>query len=566
MSNIYLPKSTISESRANFIWISLLLGFIVLFFAGFTRVFLLQEDLNEYFSRQHYDSSEIKAHRGSIWGKGGAALAMNADTYHITLSPKQLRQAKTSKEQYQRYAQVLAQALEMTPEEVLKQMHSERRFLYLQKNVPASVAEHIKWSKITGVGAEYISKRFYPDGENFAHIVGYTDWRGIGRSGIEFVKHGKLDATDGEVRHINAGQKGAISELSHQPAVAGKNVYLTLDRGLQYQTHTALAAATQKHKAASASAMVMDITNGDILALANYPSFNPNFIRTVEDNQINHALADQVEPGSTVKPFVIALALEDQLTEATEVLETKKALQVGKLRVHDKHVRENLDVRGVIRKSSNVGAVLLAQRIGGERLESFYRQLGFGGDKVLQFPGEGKGLLRQHKGWRSVDLATHAYGYGFSLTLPQLLQAYSIFATDGVLVTPRLWQREAVVAKKHVLSPAVARSVRSMMEEVVSAKGTAAAAAIPGYRVAGKTGTVGKWTNGEFDLSRRRVFFAGMAPASKPRYVVVVMVDEPTKNGDSGGAVAAPLFQKIMQSALLFGGIRPDAIRAKKVI
>lgn len=558
MSRYYLPKERIAPLRARWVSCAILMGFLAVVFAGFARLQWLQETLEERFWRMHYASSVVPAHRGSIYGRDGP-LAMSSDIYHITMAPRVLRRENSSAAQYRRQSEDLAQALDMSPATVLEKMQSDRGFLYLKKNVPAGAAEYVKSLDIPGIDAEYISKRFYPDGMNFAHVIGYTDWQGIGRAGIEHVHHKRLDAADGEIRYLRAGSRGVVSELQHQPATPGNNVHLTLERGMQYLTFSALAAAVHKHQAASASAIVMDVTDGSILALANYPSFNPNFIRAEDKhNQLNHALADQVEPGSTVKPFVAALALELQLTRPDEVFATKQAIRIADLRVFDQHVREDLDVRGIIRKSSNVGVVQLARRIGAPKLEMFYRQLGFGQGKLLHFREEAKGVLRPNIDWRETDFATHAYGYGFSLTLPQLLQAYSVFAADGVLVPPRLWRDAPAAARRRVLSEGTAREVRSMLEAVVSDEGTARRAAIAGYRVAGKTGTTGKWTDGRFDLSRRRVFFVGMAPASRPRYVIAVMVDEPKRQGDSGGAVAAPLFRQIMQKALLFGGVPPD--------
>lgn len=566
MSRVYLPKPTIDKHRAVWVVALLLAVFLLMLSAGYVRLQALEARLDERFFRMHYPSSTLRGHRGSIFGRDGATqqaavLAMNSDTYHITLEPQRLRAHTTSPQQTERQARALADVLQMTAEEVLRLMRSERTFLYLKKNAPAWAAEHIAYLAIPGVNREYHSKRFYPDGETFAHIIGYTDWRGVGRLGIESAAHKKLDAVDGELRYVKATD--AAPQLQQRAAVPGDNVYLTLDRRLQYAAYRALAAAVQRHGAQSAALMLMDVHSGDILALANYPSFNPNHIRR-EDmaRQINHALADQVEPASTVKPFVVALALEHGITTPQEIFPTKKALRRGKLRVFDKHIREDLDTGGIVRKSSNVGAVLLAERIGKQDLEQFYRALGFSAGKVLGLRAEAHGILRDSRHWRKTDFTTHSYGYGFSLTLPQLLRAYSVFATDGFLVTPRLWRDADTAPPKRVLSAQTARTVRAMMEGVVSPDGTARRAAVPGYRIAGKTGTAGKWIDGEFDLSKRRVFFVGMAPASAPRYLAVVMVDEPTQQGDSGGAVAAPVFSQLMQEVLLFGGVRPDALAA----
>ena len=560
MSSVYLPKNNISPKRIY--WVKGLMFFALLMVlgVGYVRLTVEHERLSTYLVRVHSGGSELTAHRGNIYVRDDGepvVTAMNADIYHIILQPRVFREV-VSADDYREPAQQLAQVLEMEEVAIQKAMHSSRGFLYLKKSVPVQVERQVAALAIPGVKSEYKSKRFYPDSMMFAHIIGYTDSQGVGHLGVEHFAEDNLNGADGERRY-----EGATGWQS-KPAVPGSNVSLTLDRRLQYAAFTALAAAVHRHQAASAAAIMVDVRTGAILALANYPSFNPHFIRQEDiPNQVNHALADIVEPASTVKPFVVAAALERNLTQPEEIFATKKPLKMGRLRVFDKHVRDDLTVNGIIQKSSNVGAVLLAQRLGPAALEDTYRRLGLGGESVLNFPVEAAGRLYSHKRWRREDFATHAYGYGFSVTLPQLLRAYSVFATDGRLLTPHLWQGgapESALGAK-VFSPSTARTVRNMLELVVSRKGTASAAIVPGYRVAGKTGTAGKWTDeGKFDLSRRRVFFVGMAPASRPRYLLAVMVDEPARNGDSGGAVAAPVFGQIMRQALLFGGVAPDGL------
>lgn len=555
----------IAQGRRRMVCLVLPAVFVGVVMAGYARLQMLRGALEERFGWTHYASRVLPAHRGSIVGREGnsqTALAMSSDVYNIEWSP--LPGGEASREEdggrAEREAAAIAQALEMPFADVRAKMIGAEGFAYLRKNASFRQAKAAMAQGIHGVNMIYQSRRFYPDKEIFSHVLGYTDFAEKGRSGVEFAKGERLDAYDGVLRNIVTRGK-AVAEVVYRPAVNGRDVHVTLDRGMQFVVFSALKSAVKRFNAKSASAILMEVETGDVLALANYPAFNPNRLTREElANEVNHALADVVEPGSVVKPFVAALALERGLARPDELLPTTAGVTAGRLRLRDSHLREDVNVAEVVQKSSNVGAVLLARRAGAEALEDFYRELGLARGPVLGLVEEGRGRLKNAAAWGSEGFATHAYGYGLSVTLLQLLRAYSVFAADGRMVAPRLdagtppWS-----ARKRVISAETAREVRAMLTRAAAPGGTGWRAAVPGFAVAGKTGTAKKEFEGSYDSARYRAFFVGMAPAAAPRYVVAVMVDEPKSDNYSGGAVAAPVFSEIMRGALLFGGVAPEA-------
>lgn len=553
--NIKRVPQQLSVARTLVFFLLLFLFFVFVAVGGIYRVFQHSPELLRQLSNTYYASQVVPAHRGNIWDRGGRPLAMNADQYHATADLNIMRSVYTHPETV--VDDALLSALEMPRAEVQSKLASARDFVYLKKEIPPWQAEALRALNIRGIGSRYTSQRFYPNAEIAAHLVGHTDYQGIGRGGLEHVQQQSLSQQDGQVKLLRTSRGQSLRELDYQPAQNGDDSYLTIDSRLQFITYEALKRAVARHDAAAAAAIVMDVQSGGLLALVNYPSFNPNHILKVDDQLTNRAVADVIEPGSTVKPFVVALALEKELTTPDEILPTKKPIKLGRLTVRDNHIRELLSVEGVVRESSNLGAVELARRAEKEALWEWYDTLGFGASKVLHWREENAGKLRSPHDWRIEDFATHAYGYGLSTTLLQLLRAYTVLASDGQLISPIL-DKSQIATRQQVLSADTARAVRRMMESVVTAEGTAAAAAILGYRVAGKTGTTFKFHNGEYDKTKIRAYFVGMAPASNPRYLMTVMVDEPQQNGVSGGAAAAPAFREVMQQLLLMGGVAPD--------
>ena len=565
---LYLPppRRRLSAIRMNIFFLGVLVMFTGLTSGGVWRVHHSWDTLTNLLHASYYQSRVMQAHRGDILDRGGRPLGSSTDEYHAIAELSVLRAVYDVNEEWRaNLAAGLSKILSLPMAELEEKLASEKSWVRLKSNISPRAAVRFQQLGIRGLRTEYKSQRFYPLREQLAHITGYTDHRGIGRDGIENARHKQLSPADGEIRMLRTSDGTPLNEFYYRAAKNGDDWRLSIDSRLQFFSYDAVRRAVHHHAAAAAAAVVMDVRDGALLAIANYPSFNPNKIHSVGAEMRNRALSDVVEPGSTIKPFVVALALEKNKIHAGYQYPTEKALRIGNLRVHDEHIKESLAATGIIQKSSNVGAVLLARELGADNLWEWYQTLGFGGAAVLGMPGEQRGQLRHYNGWKQQDFATHAYGYGFSTTLLQLLSAYSVFAADGRMVHPYL-DASLSVPQKRVISADTARRVRLMMESVTQEGGTAVAAAVSGYRVAGKTGTTFKFVDKKYDENKRRAFFVGMAPASNPRYLIAVMVDEPRKNGKTGGAVAAPVFQSIMRRALLFSGMTPDMPEIAEVV
>lgn len=558
------PRQRLAEWRcAVFVWI-LIAALAALPALGLLRLAHFGPDLDDSIRETYHSRRILHAHRGDIRDRDGRPLAMNVDVYHAYADLRVLRETGFPKG----LAKQVAEILDDDPARIRARLDLPQSYVRLKNKIPAAAAARLNALKTKGVGAEYHSARFYPNGAVAAHVIGFTNDQGVGKEGVEFTAQDNLAESPGRAELIGASDGKPLWFLDYADARDGRDQHLTIDLRLQFFAREALRRAVARHGARAASAVLMDARSGEILAMANIPDFNPNLRTGGADIRRNRAVTDLMEPGSTAKPFVAALALQAGLTRPDEILPTTKPLYIRPLTVRDKHIREDLTVAEVVQKSSNIGAVLLAKRVGAEALWTLYEQAGFGGGKLLNLPGEAGGILRHHDGWRPSDFATHAYGYGFSANLLQLARAYSVFANDGVLIAPRLSHdaaarslRDAQNAQNdqvRVMDAGVARQMREIMRGVATPDGTARAAAIPGYQVAGKTGTAYKLTDGEYDSKRVRAIFVGMAPASRPRFVAAVMVDEPVKNGLSGGAAAAPVFRELMTRALLAHGAAPD--------
>ena len=551
------PPQRLAEWRcAVFVWI-LIAALAALPGLGVLRLAHFGPDLDASIRETYLSRRILPAHRGDIRDRDGRPLAMNVDVYHAYADLRILRETGFPPGLANRVAEILGE----DPARIRARLDSPQSYVRLKNKIPAAAAARLNALETRGVSAEYDSARFYPNGAVAAHVIGFTNDEGVGREGVEFTAQDNLAESPGSAELIGASDGKPLWFLNYAAARDGRDQHLTIDLRLQFFAHRALTDAAIRHGAKAASAVLMDSQSGEILAMANIPSFNPNLRTGGADIRRNRAVTDLMEPGSTAKPFVAALALEAGLTRPDEILPTTKPLYIRPLTVRDKHIREDLTVAEVVQKSSNIGAVLLARRVGAEPLWALYQRAGFGGGKLLHLPGESGGKLRRHDDWRPSDFATHAYGYGFSANLLQLARAYSAFANDGILATPTLERganRGPQGGEIRVMDAGVARLMREIMQGVATPDGTARAAAIPGYRVAGKTGTAYKITNGEYDSKRVRAIFVGMAPATRPRFVAAVMVDEPVKNGMSGGAAAAPVFRELMTRALLAYGVKPD--------
>lgn len=549
------PITRLSPHRINFYFLLLALLFGGVAVGGAYRITSLKEQLNQFSQNTYISSRSIVAHRGDIYGSDRHVLAMNTDNYHVVVNPRLLAE-QFSPQGVDNLVGKLADLLALPADKIkTKLSNTDRQFVYLKKNVPPNTAAKISAMPYRGVRTEYTSKRFYPNGEAVAHVLGFTDHQGVGRNGVEFVHHQKLIAQSGSAQFLRTAQGTRLAQLAFVPEVYGDDLHLTIDSRLQQAAYRVLQETVAKTGARAASAIVMDIQTGGLLALANYPSYNPNKIGRVNQDMQNIALSHRLEPGSTVKPFIVAAALQNNFVTAGEVLPTSKPLAVAKKTIREDRIKEDLTVGGVLSRSSNIGVVLLAQRMGDKNVWTTYKNFGFVGGAILGLPDEADGVLHNYQLWQGRDSANHSFGYGFSTTLIKLVRAYTALATDGYMIDPVIEKNRLTTARR-VLSAPVARQVRLMLEET-TLSGTGTRARIPGFRVAGKTGTVHKVVDGKYDTDKIRAFFVGMAPVQSPRYVAVVMVDEPTIKDRNGGAVAAPAFSEIMRRALLYGGIAP---------
>ncbi len=536
-------------------------AFVALSAVTFYRQVVETDFLRTEGERRYLRVGEIAARRGMINDRNGEPLAASTPVETVWADPRKLALDSDA-------IVPLAAALGLDAPGLRERVlaNRERGFIYLKRRAgfdeTRRVHELVDSGKVDGVGFETEYRRFYPGIEVFGHVIGFTDIDDQGQEGIERAYNSQLGAEPGLRRVIQDGRKRIVQEVEQiRPPHPGKDLTLSLDRRLQFLAYRELKAAVASNRAAGGSAVVLDVATGEVLAMVNQPGYNPNDLQGGDgDRRRNRALTDTMEPGSTVKPLVVAAVLERGLVKPTTRIATSPgSLKVGRNVVRDVHNYGTLDVTGIITKSSNVGVVKLAQMMNYAGLWEIYDGLGFGKPTGIEFPAESHGTLRNHASWRVFEHATMAFGYGVSVTAMQLAQAYGVLAADGVKRPVTLVKRDAPAEETRVLSASTARSVRAMMETVVSEKGTAMRAAIPGYRVAGKTGTAKK-SNGRrgYGAGRYQSVFAGMAPAGNPRLVMVVMIDEPRGKSYYGGLVAAPVFAKVMEGALRLFNVPPD--------
>lgn len=510
--------------------------------------------------RRYLRVREIPAQRGMILDRNGEPLAVSTPVATVWGDPRRLVERP-------RAIRELAGALGMDAAGLMAQVREKqkRAFIYLKRRIgpeeTLAVQRIMDKYELPGLGLESEYRRFYPSGRIFGHVIGFTDVDDRGIEGMEFAFDSWLRAEPGKRRIVQDGRRSVVAEVERIKSPRhGKELTLSLDRRLQFLAYRELARAVNKHRATAASVVVLDVTSGEVLAMVNQPAYNPNAKLSGKKGACrNRALTDVMEPGSTVKPFVVAAALEAGLVGPHTQIDTSPGvLRVGRDRVRDLRNHGVLDTKGILTKSSNVGAVKLAMRMHKAELWQLYDRLGFGHPTRVGFPGETPGRMPHFRNWRTFERATLAFGYGLSVTTLQLAQAYGVLAADGVKRPVSLLKRRERPAAERIFSAATARKVRAMMETVVSAKGTAKQAAIAGYRVAGKTGTAKKAVRGGYSSKRYQAVFAGMVPASRPRFVMVVMVDEPRGKHYYGGRVAAPVFAKVMEGALRLFNVPPD--------
>jgi len=511
----------------------------------------LQQKGNARYSRV----IEVSAHRGNITDRNGEPLAVSTPVESVWASPQDV-------EADRRQVRKLAQILGMNVEEVKSRLSdTSRDFVYLKRLLPPDQVEKVVSLNLPGVSLQREYRRYYPAGDEIAQTVGFTGQDDIGQEGMELVLQSQLGGKPGSQRVIKDNHGYIVEDAGGlHPPKPGSDVVLSLDSNLQHIAYRELESAVRQHRAKSGAVVVLDARSGEVLALANYPGYNPNNHGNTSSKAMrNRAITDLFEPGSTMKPFTVATALETgKVTPATVINTEHGVFTLGNRKIHDAHQESMLTVAQVIQKSSNVGAAKIALGLKPAVMWQGLSDSGFGEQTGSNFPGEASGKLRDPKTWRPIEQATMAYGHGISVNLLQLARSYTIFAGDGDLKPVSLLKLDALPAGKKIFSDRTAREVRKMLEMVVLPGGTAPLAQVAGYRVAGKTGTAHKLENGRY-VNHYIASFVGFAPVSNPRLVVAVMIDDPSGAQYYGGEVAAPVFSKVVGASLHALNVPNDA-------
>ncbi|MGB7478878.1 MAG: penicillin-binding protein 2 [Burkholderiaceae bacterium] len=539
---------------------------VVLFvlFAAFAalagRALWLQGISTEFLQKQgasrYVRTLELPATRGKITDRNGNVLASSVPVKAIWAIPDDVLQAPPDK------LRALARLLDVGEAELRKKLDSDRSFVYLKRQVENDVADRIVKLGIEGVHTRKEYKRYYPEGEVMAHVVGFTNVEDVGQDGMELAAQKSLAGVTGSRRVIKDRLGHIVEDIEaiREPH-DGRDLALSIDSKIQYIAFSHLKEAVEKYKAKAGGIVVLDVKTGEVLALANLPSYNPNDRSVLTGAQLrNRVLTDTFEPGSTLKPFTVALALETQRVTPDTTFQTAPGrMTIGTATIGDSHAHGLLTVSQIIQKSSNIGTAKIALEMPPREMWELFTNIGFGQQPKVGFPGAVAGRVRPYKSWRPIEQATMSYGHGISVSLIQLARAYMIFARDGEMIPVTFHKSTDAPISQRVVSARTARELRKMLETVVGPEGTAPRAQVPGYRVGGKTGTAYKIVGGKY-VNKYVGSFVGFAPASDPRIIIAVMIDEPA-SGHSyyGGTVAAPVFASVAANALRALNVAPDS-------
>lgn len=501
----------------------------------------------------------IPAHRGMIVDRHHEPLAVSSPVGSIWADPPILLD-EVNRERLPELAVALGQTVEQLLNQLETAAAANRRFVYLRRHLPPTEAQRVTDLGIGGVYAQREYRRYYPDAEVSAHLIGFTDIDDRGREGLELAFDQQLRGVPGQQRVLRDRRGRIVEEIGErQEPQPGRTLTLSIDRRIQYYAYRALKAAVAEHEAIGGSIVILDPHTGEVLAMANQPGANPNDWQQRTGGQLrNRAVTDLFEPGSLIKPFPVAVALAGGQVHPNTVIDTRGRMQIGRRTVRDIRNFGPMSITEIITKSSNIGVVKLAQMVPAESVWHLYRDIGLGSVTGIELPGERRGVLDHHQRWTGFEYATRSFGYGVSVTALQMAQAYAVLATDGLLRPPTLLKTLETPPGRQVLAAGTTSQLRRMMETVTRPGGTATRAAVPGYRVAGKTGTVHKVIDGSYAKDRYMALFAGMVPASQPDMVAVIMIDEPGGQAYYGGLVAAPVFREAMREALRIRGVLPD--------
>lgn len=558
--SVQLSSSPLLTSKTP-VWRSkLIVAAIAVAFAGLAvRAAYVQVIDNAFFKRQgevrFARTLALPASRGRILDRNGLLLASSVPAPSIWANPEDLERdpAKLAR---------LARLLEMSPAELEKKLANEdKTFVWLRRQLDESVVKDVLALDIKGVYSIKEYKRLYPEGEAAAHIVGFTNVEDVGQEGMELMFQKQLAGRQGSRRVIKDRLGRVVEDVGDavQP-IDGEDLQLSIDNKVQFFAYQKLRAAVLDNKAKAGSVVVLDAQSGEVLALANYPSYSPDKRINLSGEQLrNRALTDTFEPGSTMKPIVISLALEKGIVKPETRIDTSGGrLTISGSTISDSHAHGTLTVNEVIQKSSNIGTVKIALQMQPREMWEMYTQVGFGQKPQVPFPGVVSGRLRPYKTWRPIEQATMSYGYGLSTSLFQLARAYTLFSHDGEVIPASLMKVNQPGVGVRVISAENALVVRKMLNMAAAPGGTAPKAQTVGYSVGGKTGTAHKQEGKGYSGKKYRGFFVGLAPIDRPRIIVAVMIDEPSNGRYFGGDVAAPVFSETVQQTLRLMGVQPD--------
>ena len=526
----------------------------------FGRAFFLQ-GLNNDFLQAKGEARFVRvvdmpASRGAVMDRHGKPLAISTPVESIWTSPADL---EIDPPQVARLAVALGMDRKLVSARIAD---NSKNFVWLKRQLSPEHAARVMALKIPGVFQQREFRRYYPSGDVTAHVIGFTGQDDQGQEGIELAQQAMLAGASGQRRVIKDRKGRIVEDIENLKAPReGKPLKLSIDERFQNLAHRELKAAVELHRAKGGALVMLDAKTGEILALVNQPDFNPNNRTNVQMAQMrNRSITDVFEPGSTFKPFAVSSALEAGIVKPNTVIATGPGLTIGSKTITDlPHRSTQLTVAEIIQTSSNIGTAKIALQLPSERLWNLYNDLGFGVAPQTGFPGEATGRLRPVKSWKPIEQATMGYGYGVSVSAIQLARAYTIFTNDGVLLPVTFLKREGDVIGKQIISPKTARTMAQMLETVTQQGGTATKGQVSGYRVAGKTGTAYKIVNGKYAEHLYTSSFVGYAPASNPRYIIAITVDEPSAGKYFGGDVSAPIFSTVISQALRMSGVSPDA-------
>jgi len=542
-------------------WRSRLVLFIM--FAAFLtlagRAFWLQGMSTDFLQKQgasrYARTLELPAIRGKILDRNGQVLASSLPVKAVWAIPDDVLQAPAGK------LRDLAKLLDMSERSLRAKLDSDRNFVYLKRQVELDTVDQILKLNIAGIETRKEYKRYYPEGEVSSHIVGFTNIEDKGQEGMELAFQSSLAGVTGSRRVIKDRLGRIVEDIgSIREPHDGKNLSLSIDSKIQYIAYSHLKEAVAQSKAKAGGIVVLDAKTGEVLALANVPSYNPNDRGTLTGARLrNRVITDMFEPGSTLKPFTVALALEHNVVKPNTVFQTGPGrFTIGTASIGDAHSEGALTVSQIIEKSSNIGTAKIALEMKPHQMWDMFTSVGFGQQPNINFPGAAAGRVRPYKSWRPIEQATMSYGHGISVSLLQLAHAYTIFARDGDLIPVTFQRTSDQPISQRIISPKTAREMRSMLEMAAGPNGSAPRSQIPGYRVGGKTGTAYKIEHGQY-VKKYVASFVGFAPVSNPRIIVAVMIDEPSAGKHYGGQVAAPVFAAVTANALRSLDVPPDS-------